>query len=442
MKIGRWFRRHILKHSLPTDRRELREFIYLDEVSLRSLLSSQTGEMTESKSEQNQSNWSAESTLLSSLGNDSVGKVQGTSRFQTGNSSAVQTSRKATVQSWFRELHEMSRLRLISQVENVRPIRNAKRIIVSRNTSIAAPADCLVRGKLIEMRVRLTADPIFQMGTMMHEFEAMAGDVPPEMLKGVSGLSEAAMWNKVLDRFLAGLIPVRSEAIDYVVVQIDGNEYVVHKNALSDLDLPTLPLYVTGVTEHVAYWKDIRRVLFSGSEFTIMGRVARDNLHESWSPVKLTDLFASVAPDLNAQMADAARFIRPQSRPSSAPQSDGRMVSALRAYKQGMLVHKNKVLTAEQDARVERIIEAHHNQVSTVEQQRSAFDAVRREVQSVAKVRVRPDTDITLREEARGKSGLPYFPLTEKNAKPVAVVQASHQPRERILDVEVVAIYW
>lgn len=442
MKIGRWFRQHILKHSLPTDRRELREFIYLDEVSLRSLLSSQTGEMTESKSEQNQSNWSAESTLLSSLGNDSVGKVQGTSRFQTGNSSAVQTSRKATVQSWFRELHEMSRLRLISQVENVRPVRNAKRIIGSRNTSIAAPADCLVRGKLIEMRVRLTADPIFQMGTMMHEFEAMAGDVPPEMLKGVSGLSEAAMWNKVLDRFLAGLIPVRSEAIDYVVVQIDSDEYVVHKNALSDLDLPTLPLYITGVTEHVAYWKDIRRVLFSGSEFTIMGRVARDNLHESWSPVKLTDLFASVAPDLNAQMADAARFIRPQNRPPSVPQSDGRMVSALRAYKKGMLVHKNKVLTAEQDARVERIIEAHHNQISTVEQQRSAFDAVRREVQSVAKVRVRPDTDIGLREEAREKSGLPYFPLTETIAKPVAVVDAPHRPRERILDVEVVAIYW
>ncbi|NTF34134.1 DUF6414 family protein [Rhizobium skierniewicense] len=441
MKLTRLFRRFVLRQALPTDKKELREFIYLDEVSLRSLLSSQTGEMTDSKSEQNQANWTIESSILSSLGTDTGGKVQGNSRFQTGNSSAVQTSRKATVQSWFRELHGMHALRLVSQVKNVRPFRKTKHVWKSKNTSITASSDMLVRGKLIEMRVELTADPIFRMGTMVHEFGAMAGEVPPEMLKGVAGLSEAAIWNKVLDRFLAGLIPIRSLAIDHVVVELNGKEYVVHKEALTKLDLPSRPLYVTGVTEHVAYWKDIRRVLFSGSTFTIMGRVARDGLHDSWSPVKLTELFESVAPDLSAQMADAAKFIQPQGRPATPIQSDHHMISALRSYKHALLVHKGKVLTAEQDARVERAIEAHSNSNNTVELQRSAFEAVRREVQSVARIRIRPDVDISLREEARGKSGLTYFPQTQKAVNIVTYPEMSDRP-ERILDVEVVAIYW
>lgn len=336
----------------------------------------------------------------------------------------------------------MSRLRLVSQVENVRPFGKTKHVRKSKNTSIVASSDMLTRGKLIEMRVQLTADPIFRMGTMMHEFGAMAGDVPPEMLKGAAGLSEAAMWNKVLDRFLAGLIPIRSVAIDHEVIELDGKEYLVYKEALTKLNLPSRPLCITGVTEHVAYWKDIRRVLFSGSVFTIMGRVARNGLHDSWSPVKLTELFASVAPDLSAQMADAAKLIQPKGRPVAPTQSDDRMINALRIYKQALLVHKGKVLTAEQDARVERAIETHRDSNSTVEQQRSAFEAVRREVQSAARVRVRPEIDIGLREEAREKSRLTYFPQTETVVKIVTDPDTADRPLERILDVEVVAIYW
>ena len=64
----------------------LREFVYLDEVSLRSLLSSQTGEVTDVKSEHQENALQAE--IGSAIGTNVPLAVKSeiTSRFQTSNS--------------------------------------------------------------------------------------------------------------------------------------------------------------------------------------------------------------------------------------------------------------------------------------------------------------------------------------------------------------------
>jgi len=444
MRLPKWFRRFLLKHTFPSDKKNLREFAYLDEVSLRSLLSSQNGGLTDTTSEQTGRTWLVEGGTTVSIGTDALGKAGGTSRFQTSNSSTLQTSRKATVQSWFRELHAMSDLRLISVVGDVKPLANQGGVKMAGNTSVTVSSALLTRGTLIELRVRLTADPIFQLGTMLHEFLGMAEDFPGEMIQGISGLPEAGMINKLLDRLLAGLIPIKSEAIDYAVVEVDDQEYVVHKDALMGLALPSRPLFIVGVTEHLAYWKDIRRVLFSGSVFTIMCRVSRDGLHDGWSPVKLTDLFGLVAPDLNTQLFNATKFIQPSTKAEEPePVGDQRLAMTLMGYAAMLLAQRDQKLDEEQEALLRKEIKLQSLSVTTAEDQRAAFDAVRRRVRSLVGVRVSPKVDIQLREKSRLEHGLPYFPTAAEPVRQrVEVVQPIFKSPDRLIDTEVVAIYW
>ena len=151
----------------------------------------------------------------------------------------------------------------------------------------------LQRGKLVEFRVRLGADPVFHLGTMVSEFTAMAEDYPDMFAAGggLTTLREVQPINKILQRLLAGLVPIRATAVDHVVAEIEGIEYVVHREVIKGLDLRTRPLEIVGVTEQEAYWKDLRRVLFSDAEFTALARISRPGLHDSWTPVKLADLF-------------------------------------------------------------------------------------------------------------------------------------------------------
>jgi len=248
---------------------ELREFVYLDEVSLRSLLSSQRGGMTDTTSEESVEAREASISGTAGVNPGVLGKAEVNSRFQTTNSSTIQTLRKATVQSWFREFHEITGLRIIEPTAVESRAESVESLPTIEERSLVCPSTELVRGDLVEIKVRLAADPVFHLGTMVSEFTAMAEDYPEMFGVGdaLASLEQAKPVNKILQRLLAGLVPIRALALEYTVVEIGGVEYVVHKELTEGLDLPSRPLEIVGVTEHEAYWKDLRRVLFSEAEF-------------------------------------------------------------------------------------------------------------------------------------------------------------------------------
>jgi hypothetical protein len=86
------------------------------------------------------------------------------------------------------------------------------------------------RGELVEFRVRLAADPVFRFGTLMTEVSGMADEHPLMFAENnaFGFLNQMEPVNRILQRLLAGLIPIRAKAVDYVVVMIDDVEYVVH----------------------------------------------------------------------------------------------------------------------------------------------------------------------------------------------------------------------
>lgn len=453
MSAGSWFKklfgirqrdaadRNTVDQRLP----DLREFVYLDEVSLRSLLSSQTGGVTDTTSEQSTDGSTAEIAGIVGANPGFVAKAEVVSRYQTSNSSTIQTSRKATVQSWFREFHQIPGLRMIEPSKPSTTPATSDELLAIEDKSLLVSSGELRRGRLVEFRIRLAADPVFHLGTMVSEFTAMAEDYPEMFAAGntLAGLHEVQPINKILQRLLAGLIPIRALAVDYEVVELDGAEYVVHKDMNSQTKIPARPLEIVGVTEQEAYWKDLRRVLFSDAEFTVLARISRSGLHDTWTPVKLADLFADLTPELvdqiNASSRGAFSGVPSTSQESSA---EMRLRDALHIYADALRTEVGGTLTDEQVSTVALEIDLLKVRATTVSDQRSAFATITNRITGYLGTGPTPARALELREKARSDAGLSLFPGVASQLARKTEDQESDPRDERLLDVDVVAVYW
>lgn len=421
--------------------------MYLDEVSLRSLLVSQKDTIPEQVSRA--ISQAEEAEIAGKVSSDAlVAKGEVSSRFQTSNSNSVQSSRKAIVQTLFKELRDDVDLDYSLVVRSDPPEQFADIASVARelDPSVVASAASFQRGALVEIEVELEVDPVFKLGTLFSEYTSMAEEYPELFGTARAAMQDAQPVNKILQRLLAGLIPIRARAINLSVVQVGGVEYVVHNDAISGLDVDRRPLEVVGVTEHIGYWKDIRRVLFSSARVTMLCRVARDGLHASWTPVKLADVFRDVVPTLVDQINEASRtgmgslaLARPQDRQQEA------LGEALNLYKRKLAGTAGIELGVVEEAEIALAVRAAEIDVSSLSGQRRAFAAVRGVIEGKAGDTILdPDGDLVARREARAAAGLPLFPRLEDMTNSNSPQQPNSTPREddRLLDVEVVAIYW
>lgn len=424
----------------------LREFVYLDEVSLRSLLSSKKGEITDSTSKENAESFEDESRGSASIGAVSIGKIESTSRFQTRNSSTLQTAKKATVQSWFLELDQIDQIRTVETVQEVQSFTNLQQITSCSDSSVSIEAKKLERGELVEFRVRLSADPIFHLVTLIAEFKGMAEDYP-DMVAANGGLKQ---FNKIegitriLQRLLAGLIPVRAELLDYVAVDIKGVEYLTHVDAVKELDLQRKPVEIVCVTELDAYWKDIRRVLFSNSEFTMLCRVSRSGLQEKWTPIKLADLLSGFVPELSDQLDSAMRFMTdPHNIGRSQVDVNDRAKQALSIYANAFCSEIEAEITEQQSAEIESMISTLEVVDHSVISQKNAFKETGRFISEITGETISPEKDLELREHARIEANLPYLNSSIYGTSATQSTGVAGKPdAKRFLDVEAVAMYW
>lgn len=450
-KVSRERRRHRasadeIKRDLP-----LREFVYLDAVSLHSLLVSQTDTIPEAITQAISRADEAEliGTASASVGSELVGKAetQASARYQTSNSDSTQSSRKAIIQSMFKELRELPLdFKLVAPAETPRALEDVGDLSKAAS-NIADNASTFTRGTIIEVDVVLAVDPVFKLGAMMTEWSAMADDFPGMFENhGVLGfLRESAPIMKVLDRFLAGLIPIKATAVNYVVVTVEGVEYIAHKGAVLSLDLDVRPLRITGVTEHLGFWKDVRRVLFSDARFTMLCRVARDGLHEKWTPVKLADLFSEVAPGFVDQI-NAVRSPTAADAPVLTTQAHSLVIAdAIVRYKDA-ITPAGSSWTGEDNRNFVKLVAEISARPADVVSQRAGFDRVREFVLAHTGVESPlPDEDLAARQESRAKAGLELFPVSGMSivtATTESSPQAEKIDGERILDTEVIAIYW
>lgn len=427
----------------------MREFVYLDEVSLTSLLVSQhhtiPEQITSGHTVSEQGEFAAKAAI------NAVGaKAESSTRYQTANSSSVESSRKAVVQTLFNELRDDMDLPISLRDGVLGPTLLQEDPTESESADIYGwGVGDLPRGDLIEVEVVLEVDPAFKLVTMVSEYSAMARENP--QMAGPSGLTildEIEPIKKVLDRLLAGLIPIRARACNFAVVTIGAQDYIVSSGLAAGLGSEVRPLEIVGVTEHIGYWKDIRRVLFSSGTFKVLCRIARPGLHVTWTPVKVAHLFSDIAPDLVKQIDDLGRNgTSPNHDLQSRDQAPPPLLTALATYAEDISAATGT------DSNMVGLVELLEIVVRTSSEsspasQRQAFAEVR---DLVAKrnpgIELHPTRDLEARRKARALAGLPIFPndgtISAANSTSADTPEESTSgDPARLVDVEVVAIYW
>ena len=256
--------------------RDRREFVYLDEVSVLSILASRTGRIATESTESQTSSQSNE--LASSLGvGFSATKADVGTKVQSGQVEGAQVSRKAIIQSNFKELYDIEHSALALHRANADSLPAVDSIIgvekllgTNEATGLLVDPGTLLRGDLLEVEVDLEADPIFRMATIIRTFVGLMED-NEELLRNAAPaqLPEIRSVARLLDNLLAGLVPIRGRLVDYLWMRIHNHEVLVHRSLLNQLPADAMhqahPVFLVGVAQSDLFWKDIRRVLFSGA---------------------------------------------------------------------------------------------------------------------------------------------------------------------------------
>jgi hypothetical protein len=421
----------------------LREFVYLDEVSVYSLIASRLGPIATDFTE----------TETASLKIEAPGSIGGSAEIGS------QVLRKSIVQTTFKELYELE-MRSFA----IRPIQECQkppRILdlgdpmagmdVSAVDGWILDPDTLTRGQLLEIEVQLEAEDVFRMSAVVsavleiiEEDSELVEPAPPDRL------IQAKSANRILGKLLAGLVPIRGYSTEYVVVSFGAKEWIVHRRFLDTLPTAKVhsqrPLCVVGVAEESLFWKDIRRVLFSKAHYRVLCRITQDGLQDSWTPVKLADVLDSVAPGLGDQInlsgsGVLASMARTSKTGQSAELKRQLMHRALVYYATSLTGHYGRSITAQDLSAAGLLSEQHCSTYSSQKERREAFDAVATFLLDRFGLEREPLVVAQYRAVALADAGLDFagqpMPLVASDDIP-----SKMSPQERFLDSEFVAIYW
>lgn len=451
-----WRQRRRWKRAERDENAPLREFVYLDDVSVYSLVASQVGlvvtELTETQAT------SLQSDATSSVGaNAGFAKAEVGARVQAGETQSSQVLRKAIVQTTFKQLYDEKKTSLVMRPLVVAPLRFQARTLADLERAIVDDVvdgwiidpDRLRRGQLLEMEVQLEAEPIFHAGAVISGILDIIQDDPSVFgVRDFNELAQVSAINRMLDKLLAGLVPLRGRAIDYEVVELRGREWIVHRSVLDQLvNVPTQtrPLYLVGVAEQALFWKDLRRVLFSGSTYRVLARLARDGAQQSWTPVKLVDLLRDVAPDFATIMDNTNRgVLSAMTSAVTARQQDSeahRVRLALVTYA-SLLADRCGVTVSEEELEEVGLLNASDADAARpVREWRDSFEPITKFIETRAASEIDRVTLADYRIAARTRVGLAPG-LAEKPTPRQVDVTVTPPSDERFLDAELVAIYW
>ena len=424
---------------------QLREFIYLDEVSLQSLLVSLHGELTEKKSITDSTSNTRNVGGNIDTNNLAPLKLGFTAQYQSGKSSATQTETKATVQSWFRELYETPNILGVQPLEDdaqTITVKSSADIIPGNHPNYCIRSSELQRGTLVELKVALATDPYFNVVTSLSEFFKLS-----ENISDLNGYSEIKWQIELLQQLLAGLIPIKAEILNYHALKVGDDTYLVHEDKVkvTEVSSSKIKVNLVGVTELSAYWKDIRRVLFSNQEFRILCRISRPGLVQDWNPIKLLDLFGNVFPKKEIHnLKETLKLLSYNVDAASTAETDNdansKMRLALEEYIKSSCKHAGgEIGSDEVKGIIDKVLKGNFDEGSMGDR-KVLYEKVDEELASL-KIDVPPDIRVTLREGSNKKAGLSHRLFTSAPSETKKVEEKS-VAEELFIEAEIIAIYW
>ena len=464
-RLSNWLRRRKNREPNEDSNRERREFVYLDEVSVLSILASRTGRIATESIESQSSSQSSE--VKGSLGVGLGGtKANLGTKMQTSQIEASHVSRKAIIQSSFKELYDIERSALVmrpvslDRLPTVDSTRGLERLLGSpEGTGLLVDPSTLHRGELLEVEVELEADPIFRMATIITTFVGLMED-NEELLQNAATaqLPEIRSVARLLDSLLAGLVPIRGCLVDYEWIRICSRDVLVHRSLLSQMPTGALPeaypAFLVGVAQSDLFWKDIRRVLFSQARYTVFCRIATNGLTDRWSPVKMADVFSGITSDFDEMMRGLGGELMSEFKKGVRSATAGTTVDApltmlnydaqhgellLRNYVESLAsYHKRNIEPSAIEALTHGVSFA-ENWLDSVDAYRPVFAEVTKKVNDSLEVETPLNVAYELRLQALDQSGI------EETVEIDGSTASGNLPeprRERFLDSEIIAIYW
>lgn len=431
---------------------DLREFVYIDDVSVQSLLASRTGaiatDYTDSDTLGNKRTREANAGLKQGPVN-----VGGKANREESFGTTAQVVRKSNAQARFKQLldAELGGLLLRATPPDALPgtaesppdaqvVPSFEGMSEQHQHHVVAGAD-IRRGDLFELEIELEAEPIYGVSAAIASLSALFEQTPEMVPKeDRENIRQVSAVSKMLDQLLGRLVPVRGHAVDYQVLRRGDGDYVIHNSLVAQLPEEERgalqPLVVVGVAEQELFWKDLRRVLFAGHRYTVLARVAVDALPRSWQPIKLIDLVKQVSPELADMLGSAStEALASLGETTELARTDGARTQSQRALDRyrDLLAGELGVELAEAEGRCQDLA------VAEASLDREAFRDAAQAVTDrlIARHEYAPSRErlSTLRDEAWRSSLEAEAPERALRSKPPATT-------ERYLNAEFVAIYW
>lgn len=255
---------------------DIRQFLYLDDLALRSLYISRFGPEDAKKT---LTQTSTKDLGLTLGGGASISRVNdrasnGTSSisFRSGKSRALQIEQVSSEQSLFRDFVSRE-----SYAGKENQIWDGVPHSISQSE---LPTGGLNRGQLIQVRIRLEAHSIYAYSTIANALVETSANTPALGVLQDDTVIQAA---QLIQQMLIGQIPIDSELVDW---GWDEESSALIRRADSKANSP---IRLVGLTQLDNYWGDVRGFLFDQSECIALVRLSQDTPSTSWSPLKLFD---------------------------------------------------------------------------------------------------------------------------------------------------------
>ena len=308
---------------------------------------------------------------------------------------------------------------------------------------IIVKSSALQRGTLAELQVVLATDPYFNVVTSISEFFKLS-----ENISELNGYSEIKWQIELLQQLLAGLIPIKAEILNYRALKTGDDTYLVHEDKVTGVSTSKIKVNLVGVTELSAYWKDIRRVLFSNQEFRVLCRISRPGLVQDWNPIKLLDLFGNVFPQKEIHnVKEMLKLLSYNVDAASTAETDNdassKMRLALEEYIKSSCEHAGgEIGSDEVEGIIKEVLKGNFDEGSMGDR-KVLYEKVDGELASL-KIDVPPNIRVTLRESSSEKAGLSHrlFTSAPSEVKKVEEKEEKSVAEELFIEAEIIAIYW
>lgn len=406
---GKW-RAWRRRRRAQSSKEALREFVYLDDVSVYSLLASKLGPIASEFTSTEAIGLTTESSVSAGVG------VTGRAGMASSFESSSQVVRKAIVQTAFRDL-------MIGVGPDISFVRESSPDTAKYDElSDSIPTVELSRGRLLEAEVILEADQTYKLSTVITSVSSFINSFPGHMpAEAVAGIETGMAVNKMLEQMTLGLIPIRCRVLG---ARATGSEVV-----LTDDESVGEPLFVVGVTQAPKYWRDTRLVLFSQQRYRMLCRVASDGFVGNWKAIRGRESLGQVFLELDTSLAYFETGALHDISRGAVDQGDSRQGKvAAQSYLQEISLARNESTPPvpegfDVSGLVETDVDLRREAFERLEE--TSFEGPSRDVSAVTRAGARHGA--FLAETTNPTADTPVIPLQQSGCA---------------IEVEVVAIYW